>query len=208
MQMKIERKALMILTVTIVAAFFLGNFSFAADSTGEDAEYNKFFSAIGIEAQYNQMINLMISQYQQSYSTGIQTSIKKMSDISEKDKTEIQKVANESLNSFLQKMKVKMNEVMPFQELVKNVYMPTYKKHFTLDEIKEVTKFYEGAVGKKFISMSSTMMQEAAAIYNQNYNQKIMQISNELAESEFTRVKQAIEAVKNNKSTEQAAPAK
>ena len=48
------------------------------------------------------------------------------------EKTEIQKIINESMGNFLQKMKDKIFQIMPFQDLVKNVYMPVYKKYFTL----------------------------------------------------------------------------
>jgi hypothetical protein len=198
------KKHLMVVIVLLIFSFFGNHFCIAADSTNDDEVYIKFLNAIGIEAQYNQMINLMVTQYQQSFVTGVQTAIKKISDVSEKDKTEIQKVANESMSSFLQKLKVKMNEIMPFQELVKTIYMPIYKKNFTIDEIKEITSFYEKETGKKFISMATTLMQESAAIYNQNYNQKIMQAGTSLAETEFSKVKEVMENLKKNQSASQS----
>ena len=97
------------------------------------------------------------------------------------------------MDSYLQKLKEKFFETMPFKELAKDVYIPAYKKYFTIDEIKEVTKFYESGTGKKFVSLSPTMMQEAVTVINQNYSQKIMQISKEIAETEFSKMKQAIE---------------
>jgi hypothetical protein len=190
------KKHLIIIIVSLILTFFGNHFCVAADSPDDDEVYKKFFNAIGIEAQYNQMINLMISQYQQSFVTGVQAAIKKASDISEKDKTDIQKLANESMSNFLQKLKVKMIEIMPYQELVKNIYMPIYKKHFTTDEIMEITGFYEKETGKKFISTAPTLMQESVAIYNQNYNQKVMQASTDLAETEFSKVKEAMENLK------------
>jgi hypothetical protein len=196
------KKHLMVVIASLIFAFFGNHFCIAADSTNDDEVYMKFLNAIGIEAQYNQMINLMVTQYQQSFVTGVQTAIKKVNDISEKDKTDIQKVANESMNSFLQKLKVKINEIMPYQDLVSKIYLPVYKKHFTIDEIKEITSFYEKETGKKYISMASTLMQESAAIYNQNYNQKVMQAGNDLAETEFSKVKEAMENLKKKQSAE------
>jgi len=198
------RRLLMALVVSFFLTFFGNHFCIAADSTSDDEVYKKFFNATGVESQYNQMINLMINQYQQSFAAGVQNSIRKSNEISEKDKAEIQKVANESVTNFLQKLKAKMNEIMPFQELVKNIYMPVYKKHFTIDEIKEITNFYEKETGKKFISISPTLMQESVAIYNQNYNQKIMQASTELAEKEFSKVKEAVENLKKNQPARQS----
>jgi len=195
---------LIILVVSFFLVFFCSHFCTAAGSTDNDEVYKKFFTAIGIEAQYNQMINMLISQYQQSYTAGVQNSIKKLNEISDKDKAEIQKAANESMTNFLQKLKAKMNEIMPFQELEKNVYLPMYKKHFTVDEIKEITAFYERETGKKFISLTPTLMQESLAIYNRDYNQKLMQAGNELAETEFSKVKEVEEEIKNNEPAGQA----
>jgi len=202
--MKRVKKHLMVILISLIIAFSGSHFCVAADSSSNDEVYKKFFNAIGIESQYNQMINLMITQYQQNFAAGVQTSIKKSNEISEKDKAEIQKVANESVTSFLEKLKAKMNEIMPFQELVKNIYMPIYKKHFTIDEIKEITSFYEKETGKKFISTAPALMQESVAIYNQNYNQKIMQAGTELAETEFSKVKEAMENIKKNQSASQS----
>lgn len=190
-----ERKPLMFIIFSLMILFFSNHISIAADSTEEDKVYNKFFIAVGLEAQYNQIINIMISQFQQGFSTGIQDSIKQKDNISEKDKTEIQKIINESMDSYLQKLKEKFLVTMPFQELERNVYMPVYKKYFTIDEIKEITKFYEGGTGNKFVSLSPTMMQEAVTVFNQNYNQKLMQISKEIAETEFSKMKQALEEI-------------
>jgi len=202
--MKRVKKYLMAGIVSLIIALSGSHFCAAADSTSDDEVYKKFFNAIGIESQYNQMINLMINQYQQNFAAGVQSSIKKLNEISEKDKADIQKVANESVANFLQKIKAKMNEIMPFQELVKNIYMPVYKKHFTIDEIKEITSFYEKETGKKFVSTAPALMQESVAIYNQNYNQKIMQAGTELAEAEFSKVKEAMENIKKNQPASQS----
>jgi hypothetical protein len=198
------KKQLVVVIVLLIFSFFGNLICAAADSTNDDEVYMKFLNAIGIEAQYNQMINLMVTQYQQSFVTGVQTAIKKVNDISEKDKTDIQKVANESMKSFLQKLKVKMNEIMPYQDFVSKIYLPVYKKHFTIDEIKEITSFYEKETGKKYISIAPTLMQESADVYNQNYNQKVMQAGTSLAESEFSKVKEAMDNLKMNQSAGQS----
>jgi hypothetical protein len=39
--------------------------------------------------------------------------------------------------------------------------LPSYEKHFTHDEIKELIKFYESPVGKKMIAVQPQVMQES-----------------------------------------------
>jgi hypothetical protein len=187
------RRLLMVIVVSLIIVFSGVYLSIAADSKEEYEVYNNFIIVTGAEAQYNQMIDIMMSQFQQGFSTGVQDAIKNKDNISEKDKTEIQKIINESMNSFMQKLKEKLLEKMPFQELVKNVYMPVYQKYFTIDEIKEITKFYESRTGSKFVSLVPAIMQEEVTVFNQSYNEKVMQISKEIAEIEFSKMKQAIE---------------
>jgi hypothetical protein len=187
------RKLLMVIIGSLFILFTGNHLSFAADSNEEYDVYKNFFIITGTEAQYDQMIKSMMNQYQPGFSTGVQNAIKKMDKINEKDKPQIQKIMDESINSFSLKLKEKLIETMPFQDLVKNVYIPVYKKYLNIDEIKEITKFYESETGKKFVSLAPTMMQDTVILFNQNYNQKLIQISNEISEAEFARMKQAIE---------------
>jgi uncharacterized protein len=190
-----ENKKRMLGVMILVTMAFLGNqLCFGADST-ENEVYNHFFAVIGTEAQYNQMTNSMISQYAQTFASGVKDIVKKIDKISEKDQTEVQKLVNESMAGFNGKIKDKIRETVPYQDLVNNIYIPVYKKYFTNDEIKDITKFYESGTGKKMVSLASSISQEVTTTLGQTYNQKIMQISKDAAEAEYSRTKQAIEAL-------------
>lgn len=52
-----------------------------------------------------------------------------------------------------------MNEVDP-KELIE-ITIPSYDKHLTHDEIKELIKFYESPIGKKLIEKQPMIMQDA-----------------------------------------------
>lgn len=46
-----------------------------------------------------------------------------------------------------------------YQDLLK-IYKPIYKKHFSLQELIEMTTFFESGIGKKFVDKTPVMMQE------------------------------------------------
>lgn len=191
--MEFGRKLKPVIIGSLILLFLGTQPCMAVESNEELDVYNNFFTVTGTEAQYNQMLDIMMSQFQQGFSAGIQDTVQELDEITAKEKGEIKKIINESMGNYLQTMKSKILEIMPFQELVENVYVPVYRKHFTLDEIKEITIFYKGELGQKFVSLTPTIMQESVGVINQNYNQKIMQATKETAESELFKIKRAIE---------------
>ena len=82
---------------------------------------------------------------------------------------------------------------MPVNELINNVYYPAFSKHFTIEEIKEITAFYETPTGQKFISTTPTVMQESATIMNEKYAPQLQKIGDKIAEEELKKIKPDIE---------------
>ncbi len=100
------------------------------------------------------------------------------------------------MGQFIEKFEAALVEEIPFDELVNNIYIPAYSKHFTVSEIKAVIAFYESQVGQKFVSVTPTLMQESMAIFNQKYNTKIIEMSRRISNEEFARIKPEIEKLK------------
>ncbi len=162
--------------------------------TKEDLKvYQKFFKATNIEAQYNQIVNVMVVQLQQGFVVSFRGTIKNIGDITPEQQERLKQLFDQSMGSYVKRMKVKIGEVMPLNELINDVYYPAFSKHFTVAEIKELTAFYESPIGQKFISTTPTVMQESTTIMNEKYTPQLQKIGDKIAEEELKKIKPDIE---------------
>ncbi len=165
----------------------------AQDKKEELKVYQKFFKATNIEAQYNQIISVMIVQLQQGFVVSFRGAIKDIGDITPDQQERLKQLFDQSMGSYVKRMKVKIGEVMPLNELINNVYYPAFSKHFTVAEIKELLAFYESPIGQKFISTTPTVMQESTAIMNEKYTPELQKIGTKIAEEELKKIKSDLE---------------
>ena len=77
-------------------------------------------------------------------------------------------IANESFGLSAQMYKEDDPELYEFlvkninvNDFIEEIFVDLYAKYFTHPEIKELIKFYESPVGKKYINVSPQLMREA-----------------------------------------------
>jgi hypothetical protein len=184
--------------LTIVFLFFLVLLvvvpcAKALDKKAELAVYHKFYKATNAESQYNQILNIMVAQFQQGFVVGFRDAAKKLENATPEEQQKFRQLFEKGMESYTQKMRKKAAEVMPLNELIDNVYYPTLSKHFTVSEIEELIKFYESPVGQKYISVAPTVMQESSVLINQKYIPQLQKISTKVAEEEMKKIKPELE---------------
>ena len=162
---------------------------YAETSVKEQVVYDKFFQAIGAEQQYNEMIAILQNQYKQVVSLSLQSHLDMLRNATPEKKEAIAQVISESTARTLKRLTDELAKEMPFEELVRNIYIPIYKKHYSLEEIKEITAFFEGPTGKKFVATSPQLMQQASTQLNEQYGAKIQQVSKVISEEEVAKIK-------------------
>jgi len=165
----------------------------ALDKSAEMKVYQKFYKVTNAESQYNQILNVMVAQFQQGLIVGFREAAKKMENATPEEQEKFGKLFEQTLQSYTQKMRKKTAEVMPLNELINNVYYPVLAQHFTVSEVEELIAFYETPVGQKYISVSPTVMQESSALISQKYMPELKKISNKIVEEEMKKVKPELE---------------
>jgi hypothetical protein len=93
---------------------------------------------------------------------------------------------------FMADFSEKLRSQLRTNDIVNDV-VPVYARHFSLDEIQELTRFYESSVGKRFVQMLPQVIQESQIIGEQ-IGQKV--ISATLAEmsGRYPDLKQLLQA--------------
>lgn len=66
-----------------------------------------------------------------------------------------------------------------WNDYVTECVIPTYKEHFTLDELKEVNKFYQTPVGKKVVGKTAEIAGELSTMAMQKYAGRIQKVAAE-----------------------------
>jgi len=175
-----------LLTIIVLPVF---SYSKADVASEEKKIFQKFFKVTGAESQYNQMLNLMVRQFQQGFASGLQREAVRVENAAQADKDRVIQLLKQAMFAYIEKIKEGIVAEMPFQELVDNVYYPIYSKYFHVSDIEEIIQFYESKVGQKFVSMSPILMQESVTGFNQQYGPKLRELSSRIADEEFAKIK-------------------
>ena len=160
--------------------------------------FNHFFEVIGAEAQYNQMLAIITTQFSRGFSAAISKQVEKDAKISPENKDKVKALVSTYMQNAMQKMRSRFSKEIPFSDLVKNVYYPVYEKHFTVAELKEVIAFYESPVGKKFVKQTPALMQESVSLLNSQYNAKMLALSQQVAQEELAGLKRELDKITGN----------
>lgn len=97
-------------------------------------------------------------------------------------------MARTGMNQMIQQMKKTPNPNLPegfFDEFMKeikdedllNMYAPIYGRHYSLNEIKQLNKFYESPIGKKVIRETPALMTEsiaAGSVWGREIGERVM----------------------------------
>ncbi len=199
-----------ILGLLIVFTFVFQQYAltFAASSAEKAAIYQQFFEVTGTEAQYKQMRQLIIQQFTKGLLAAINQTLSNNGAISVDDQVKVKKLTNNFVQDATKRMFENYDKELPFSDLVKNVFIPTYEKHFTLDEIKEITAFYKKPLGQKFVKLAPTMMHETVGRMSTLYGQTLHDIGLKVMKEEMGKFKMAIDKImeKDKKETGAAKP--
>lgn len=138
------------LFTTLAVFIVFTSILFGQSSTETNDDYKeileKMFEVSGNEKAYQAAINQMFSMFKQQYTS----------------------VSEESWNALEEEFKN-----TSIDELVE-LFIPVYQKYFTIDDIKEIIKFYESPIGQKLAMNTPLITQESMQI-GQQWGMKIGQ---------------------------------
>lgn len=147
------------LSIIIIASLTLVPFAYANDQITPET-FNKYSEVVGLEKQYNKNINYLVSGFQTGMLQGFENSTKEKEIPTEFEEKITPLVMQSAQNIGINLEKLFKNEIK-FKDLVKNVYLPIYQKHFTEQEMIELIRFYKSPVGKKISTLLPEIMEEA-----------------------------------------------
>lgn len=130
--------------ITIISILFISNLTYGQNDLEYGKTLQKMFEVSGSEETFNVVIGQMFSMFKDQYT-----------EVEQDLWGELEKEFTDTSMDDLAEMLI-----------------PVYQKYMTLDDLKELIKFYESPVGKKFAKNTPMITQESMQI-GQQWGMKI-----------------------------------
>ena len=184
-----------LITIAVVMSVFLNqpNTVSADPSSEKFAVFEELIRIIGAEAQYRQVINLIMGQFKNGFVRAVNKRIENAGDMTAEKKAKLRQLINQYMQSSMRNLEERFYREIPFSDIVKNVYYPVYDKHFDTFELKDLLAYYKTPIGKKFISLVPVLMRESMSKMNMLYDAKIQKMSQEVVVEEMKKLKPEID---------------
>jgi uncharacterized protein len=149
----------------LAACVLLAGTAYAGELTLKTTE--KYFTILNLKGTMAQMIELagsqMMASTQYYYSQDMRR--RGMSDADIKTATSVIRTNITDLKNVMLK---NIDQLLPVKEIISDIYYPVLKRHFSEEEIIELTKFYQTTLGRKVVDKMPVVMNESAQMLNQS----------------------------------------
>ena len=149
---------------------FLTSFAAIADSYDDDLK--KLFELTGVKNNYAGLNNVIINQMQVGFFQAADQNLDAQS-LTEDEKKQVGKILKTRFGEMVKSYQSFIAEIMPYEAVETDVYMPIYKETYTHDEVKELVNFYSSPIGKKTIEFSQKITKQAAKKSAEKYDSMI-----------------------------------
>jgi uncharacterized protein len=137
----------------------------------------------GGAAMAEQLTQIVLSQFQQNYTTMMQNLLTQRQDISAEERQRLlARLA--SFENFSRKFMAKFPKRINISEILETVYSPLYDKYFNEQELEELIAFYRTPAGRKAIVVLPALMQEGMQGTAQQVGPMVMSVVQEIIEEE------------------------
>ncbi len=177
------KRILLVLLLLAVAPLARAQAPAAADI----ALVRELLAASGAEKQYEQMMAVMSESMRNGFQRGFNESLKGKT-LDDATRGRASAIAERNFQALLRDFNAAIQQLMPYEKLVSEIYGPLYLKHFTKAEIAEATAFYRSPTGRKLAAATPQLMQESSRIVNERYVPELVRSSSQQMELHMKRM--------------------
>ena len=181
----------------LLAIAFNVNQTAVAQPAGDElsAATREFLKATGAEKQYGLILNLMAD--------GARDGARRL--LAESLRTKpIEATSNEKANEIVNRLSEQYTlnarkaiaDKLPWSRMVEEVYLPVYRRNFTVADLKTATEFHRSPVGKKMQEQNQAVSQDVTRALSELYGPVIKSESQPLAEEMIKKARVELEKLK------------
>jgi uncharacterized protein len=158
----------------------------AGDPEGEAAA-RELIELSGAKAQYQQMLIIMTQSIQTGFSTGLAKALKEKP-LDPAQRKQAKDILDRHFSRFIGEFQSYLKQTMPWEKLVEEIYLPTYLKHFSAQELREVIAFYRSPTGRKFAEKGPSLSRDAAQAINTKYGKDLQRRAARLTQETLRQI--------------------
>ena len=183
-------------TLLLAVALNLNQAAMAQPAGDELSEATRdFLRATGAEKQYGLILNLMADGARDGARRLLAESLRtKPIEATSNEK------ANEIVNRLSQQYTINARKAiadkLPWSRMVEEVYLPVYRRNFTVADLRTATEFHRSPVGRKMQDQNQAVSQDVTRALSDLYNPIIKSESQPLAEEMITKARLELEKLK------------
>ncbi|MBF0256318.1 MAG: DUF2059 domain-containing protein [Gammaproteobacteria bacterium] len=175
--------------------FGLGFGPALAEPVKGSAEVQELLELNGGERQYQQLLGMMTQSLETSFSAGLAKALKDRP-IAPGQRQQARQILDRNFARFIREFQQQMQQLMPWERLVSEVYTPVYLRHFSPAELAELLAFYRSPAGRKFVSRNPQLVQDASEAIKKLYAKQMQGRAEQLTEQTLKQIASELDGLK------------
>jgi hypothetical protein len=140
------------------------------------------------EEESLKMADTMMEIMALSYPATVKNSLDKITELSAKERTELENSLIERHNTISKKLRERFPQAIDVKQIMADIYYPLYDKYYTEAELKDLITFYSSPTGKKVIETTQPFMTEAMKLSGEKMTPKLIKLAEDVVKEELDGV--------------------
>lgn len=174
----------------IAAALLLASSSLFADAFDDDLK--ELFVLTGVVNNYIGVNTFIINRMQDGFFQAVDASIDATS-YTEAQREQAGEILRARFARMVKNYEVHIKEVMSYDQVIEEVYLPLYREFYTGTDVKQLLTFYRSPVGKKALEVAQKISDQASARVAEKYDPVVVPFMEEQIKEHIAIAKKEIE---------------
>ena len=180
--------------IILVLSLLLSNTTIAGTY---DQDLMELFELTSVKNSYIGLNNVIINQMQGSFFQAADQYID-ANTLTEEQRQQVGDILRERFARLVKSYEVHVQDVMSYDQVVREVYLPLYKEIYTHDEVKALLKFYSSPLGIKTLESTQRIADETRVRSAEKYDPVIVKFMEEKIEEHIALAKEEISSKVTN----------
>ena len=183
-----------LLFFAVLFVLLSGSLTFAQDaiSTQKKALILEFLEVTGSKKGEAEMMDLMLGEQEKETTKMLASNIEDDKIMSTAEKSALKKEMAESTHRSSERIRHFFTERINLGELIEEIIVPIYDKHFTESELQDLVTFYKSPTGQKMVAATPSLMVDTMGAFSEKIMPKLQEFMKEAAGAEMAILKEKV----------------
>lgn len=182
-------KKLTLTFILMICSFFVhasAQTAVSAASGEKQTAIKELLAVMNAQIKPSDLMAMMSAQTDKAAELTVKTMLAGDKNLTAADKKMLEEILLNGENSPIKSFQKKLFEKIDFDALIEEMTISIYDKHFTLEEIKDVTAFYKSTTGQKLLKTTPAILADTMETMAEKIYPKMMEVIKE-SEEEMKR---------------------